>query len=156
MNVRLTINVAILTAILAIAALLLHPFGYLGSFWPPSDICPAPSDAQFPFFAFLALIEATALGLGVSFLTWGYPYVSRAFSVRWKKIGVYLSIAWQLINWWPHDSLHMHAGVDLRKMLYIEYGFHVTLIISACVLASAFIFNSQRATGSYNAAWVPI
>ena len=40
-----------------------------------------------------------------------------------------------MVSWWPHDNLHIHNGNDLQGLLYIEYGFHVTLIIAASVLA---------------------
>ena len=47
---------------------------------------------------------------------------------------MYLSIGWFLVSWWSHDNLHIHNGDDLQGLLYIEYGFHVTLIIAAGVL----------------------
>ena len=37
--------------------------------------------------------------------------------------------------WWPHDNLHLHNGMDMQGLLFIEYGFHVTLIIAAGALA---------------------
>jgi hypothetical protein len=42
----------------------------------------------------------------------------------------YLSLAWVLGNWWAHDSLHIHHGLNLVPLLGIEYGFHVTLMIA--------------------------
>ena len=48
---------------------------------------------------------------------------------------MYLSIGWFLVSWWPHDNLHIHNGMDMQGLLYIEYSFHVTLIIAALVLA---------------------
>jgi hypothetical protein len=48
---------------------------------------------------------------------------------------MYLSVGWFLVSWWPHDNLHLHNGFDLQGLLYIEYGFHVTLIFAAFVLA---------------------
>ena len=44
---------------------------------------------------------------------------------------MYLSIGWFLVSWWPHDNLHIHNGD--------EYGFHVTLIIAAGVLALSLV-----------------
>ena len=40
-----------------------------------------------------------------------------------------------MVSWWPHDNLHLHNGMDLQGLPFIEYGFHVTLIIAAFVLA---------------------
>ncbi|HEV8224498.1 MAG TPA: hypothetical protein VGP74_04510, partial [Rubrobacteraceae bacterium] len=42
---------------------------------------------------------------------------------------------WFLVSWWPHDNLHIHNGEDLQGLLYIEYGFHVTLMLAGIVLA---------------------
>jgi hypothetical protein len=41
----------------------------------------------------------------------------------------YFSIAWLLLNWCVHDSLHTHVGMDLYGFLGIEYGSHITLMI---------------------------
>jgi hypothetical protein len=57
-------------------ALLIHPVGPFGQFWRPSEICPDPTIFQLPFFAVLALTEATSFGLGFAFLAFGYPYVT--------------------------------------------------------------------------------
>lgn len=109
--------------------------------WPPSPMVPEPTSAQLPFFILLSVFESVAFGLGVSFLIFGWPYVKKVTgkskTLTWL---VYLSIAWYLVNWWPHDNLHIHNGMDLQGLLYIEYGFHVTMIIAGAILAYAF-FN---------------
>ena len=51
---------------------------------------------------------------------------------------MYLCIGWLLVSWWPHDNLHIHTG-SLQGLLYIEYGFHMTLILSGLVLAYSFL-----------------
>jgi hypothetical protein len=99
-----------------------------------------PSAAQMPYFMFEAFVEALALGLGVSFLAFGLPVVCRvepAFRLRvWL---IYLSTGWALVSWWAHGGLHMSNGDNMQRLLYIEYGFHVTLIISAAVAAYCFV-----------------
>ena len=40
----------------------------------------------------------------------------------------YLSIGWLLVNWWPHDNLQRVVGNDFPRLIWIEYGFHMTLI----------------------------
>ena len=57
---------------------------------------------------------------------------------------MFLSIGWLMVSWWPHDNLHMHTGIDLQKLLYIEYGFHVTLMVCAIVLAYCFLSLVNR------------
>ena len=51
----------------------------------------------------------------------------------------HLSIAWLLSNWWPHDSLHIHNGLNLGGLLGIEYGFHITLMIAGLIVAYFFL-----------------
>ncbi len=41
--------------------------------------------------------------------------------------------------WWPHDNLHISNGNNLQGLLFIEYGFHFTLMIAALVLAHCFL-----------------
>lgn len=57
---------------------------------------------------------------------------------------MYLAIGWLIVSWWPHDNLHIHNGEDIQGLLYIEYGFHVTLMISALVLAYCFLSLINR------------
>jgi hypothetical protein len=42
-----------------------------------------------------------------------------------------------MVSWWPHDNLHISNGNDLRGLLFIEYGFHFTLMIAAYSLPTA-------------------
>jgi hypothetical protein len=129
-----------LSLVVAVLAFLSSPHGPLGGFWRPSPDMPAPTGAQVPLFIFLNVTEAVAFGLGVSFLVFGYGLVRSAVSAsRALSIATYLSIGWMLINWWPHDSLHVANGMNLSGLLRIEYGFHVTLIIAAAVLARFFL-----------------
>ena len=57
-----------------------------------------------------------------------------AVGATWRAWAIYLSVGWFLVSWWPHDNLHIHNGDDLQG-LYIEYGFHVTLMLAGIVLA---------------------
>jgi hypothetical protein len=84
----------------------------------------------------LNIFEALTFGLGISFLIFGYPLV-RAISPASRGLthAAHLSIAWLLLNWWIHDSLHIHVGMVLNGLLAIEYGFHVTLMLAGVILA---------------------
>lgn len=109
------------------------------SIWPvPADM-PEPTSAQLPFFIILSIFESLSFGLGVSFLLLGWPMVKK-FVGKDDTLAklVFASIAWYMINWWPHDHLHMQNGINLQGLLYIEYGFHVTMIIAASILAYFF------------------
>ncbi len=37
-----------------------------------------------------------------------------------------------------HDNLHKVNGMNIQGLLYIEYAFHVTIIIAGVILAYAF------------------
>lgn len=129
------IKVLIVTAVVAVPAMIAGPV-----LWPPAEGGPAPTSGQMPFFIVLAAIESMILGLGVSFLLFGFPLISR-ISPGSKPLawGMYLSIGWWMVSWWPHDNLHIHNGNDMQGLLYIEYGFHVTLIVTAAIVAYGFL-----------------
>ena len=113
--------------------------------WPPAPGGPEPTAGQFPFFIFLAAFEAVTFGLGVSFLLFGFAPLKRALGgPAWRVWVAFLAIpgpsvfyivTHSLVSWWPHDNMHIHNGNDLQGLLYIEYGFNVTLMASAVILA---------------------
>lgn len=140
---RARIAVPLITLGVGIPAFLLGPV-----IWPPStgDL-PTPSGAQLPLFILLFVIEALLFGLGVAFLAFGLPLVRKAAArVDMNPWPVYLAIAWQLVSWWPHDNLHLSTPLDdLNGLILIEYGFHVTLILSALVVARFFLATLRAA-----------
>ena len=124
----------IITLLVAIPALLTGQ-----TIWPPAIGLARPTTAELPFFIFLAVIESLALGLGVSFAIFGWKYISHLTAPdKNRALAAYLCIIWQLVSWWPHDNLHQHIGTDLHRLLGIEYGFHLTLILSSLILAWIF------------------
>jgi hypothetical protein len=149
----LTINwkyILVITLFLAVVAFLATPLGPLGIFWRPSAEIPVSSATVIQKILFLGLniSESLSFGLGVSFLIFGYPIV-RAISPA--SIGLtraaHFSITWLLLNWWIHDSLHTHVGMELNGLLGIEYGFHLTLMIAGVILAAFFmtLIRQQKA-----------
>src|SRR3989344_4945141 len=92
-----------------------------------------------PFFIFLSIIESVVFGLGVSFIVFGWPLfkqASRSYSPITKAM--FVSIAWLLVSWWPHDNLHASNGMNLQGLLFIEYVFHLTLMIAVLIIANGF------------------
>jgi hypothetical protein len=133
-------KMAIVTVALGIAAFLTEPNGPLGAFWAPSPSVPQASGVQVPLFMLLGVFEALSFGLGVAFLLYGYSPLKATFPVSTPLArGAHLSISWLLMNWWAHDSLHLHNGMNLNGLLGIEYTFHVTLIIAGAILARFFV-----------------
>jgi len=133
-------KVVIVTLLLGILAFLTESNGPLGGFWAPSPEVPRAVGVQLPLFMILGAAEALAFGLGVSFLLFGYSTLKANVPVSAPMTrAAHLSIAWLLINWWAHDSLHQHNGMNLNGLLGIEYGFHVTLIIAGVILLRFFM-----------------
>lgn len=130
MNKWLTVTIPI-----AVAAFILAP-----KVWPSPVGSPVPTSFQLPFFIVLTIFESLSLGLGFAFLLFGYQMIKNV-SEKSKFItwSLYLSISWFLLNWWVHDGLHKINGENLQGLLYIEYGFHVTMIIMAALAAYSFI-----------------
>ena len=130
----------IVTVVLGILGFLTEPNGPLGAFWAPHPSVPQATGAQIPLFMILGAAEALAFGLGVSFLVFGYSTMKANIAVS-KPLAraAHLSIAWFLVNWWAHDSLHLHNGLQLNGLLGIEYAFHFTLIIAGVILAWFFL-----------------
>ncbi|HET8568956.1 MAG TPA: hypothetical protein VFM93_08230 [Candidatus Limnocylindria bacterium] len=137
---RQRIAVPLITLAVGIPAFLLSQV-----IWPPAPGHPTPSGAQLPLFILLFVAEALLFGLGVAFIAFGSPLVRQAAGrIGMDPRPVYVAIAWQLVSWWPHDNFHMATGMDLNGLLMIEYAFHVTLMLSALVVAR-FFFAILRA-----------
>ena len=131
MNTRTAIPLVI--ALVAIPAFALTPV-----FFPPSpDMTPPPT--QHPFYVVLGAIYALALGAGVAFLSFGLPLVRRLLpSAPGRAVAVYLTLGWLLVSWYPHGGLHSSNGMDTGRLLWIEYGFHLPLILAPLILIWAF------------------
>ena len=107
--------------------------------WPPHPTVPHPTDAQVPFLIGLSVAEALAFGAGVVFLLSGWRFVERLIALPpWLRLASFLSVAWLLVSWWPHDNLHIHHALDLSALIAIEYAFHVSVMGCGAILAYAF------------------
>jgi hypothetical protein len=148
--VKTSVKVVTVTIVFAVLAFLSNTVGPLGGFWRPAAEAPDPQGIQRALFAFLLAVEAIALGVGISFLFYGFPLVravSRASAGLTRA--AQFAIAWLLVNWWGHDSLHMHVGMhNVNALLGIEYGFHFTLILSGLILLSFLWVGWRNQTGT--------
>ena len=108
---KATTKVLIVTIVVGIAGFLTESNGPLGAFWAPDPGVPQPVGVQLPLFMLLGAVEALALGLGASFLLFGYSRMKANASVSEPMArAAHLSVAWLLMNWWAHDSLHLTTG----------------------------------------------
>jgi hypothetical protein len=116
--------------------------------WPPAGSL-APTPAQLPFLIGISAIEAIAFGIGVWFLLTTWPLLRIALPrQRNLAIAAYYSIGWMLLSWWPHDNLHIHNGENMQGLIYIEYGFHATLIAAAFIVARFFYAMLRQQKGT--------
>jgi hypothetical protein len=129
------VKVLLVTVLVTTAAMVLGPI-----IWPIAEGGAEPTAGQLTLFIVLEAIQSLAIGAGVSFLLFGFSTV-RELSPNSRPMGwaMYLSIGWLLVSWWPHSHLHQVVGENLQGLLYIEYGFHVTSILAAIVLAYFFL-----------------
>jgi hypothetical protein len=135
------------TLVVAAPAFALSP-----TLFPPSPEM-APTAAERPLFIVLGAVYALALGLGVAFLAFGLPMVRRLVrSGPGRVIAVYLTIAWLLVSWYPHGGLHASVGMNTGSLLWVEYSFHVPLILAPLLLIWAFtgVGNKQSSTISHS------
>lgn len=129
----------IVTIVFAVIALLLTPI-----LWP-FDPWMSPPEALMPFFLFVSLVEALVFGIGIAFIAYALPrvkflkekYQARAF---WSAI----SVAWLLVSWWPHDNFHRFIGMDASKLIYLEFGFHLTVILASLIIAYTLVTLAQE------------
>ncbi len=137
------IRVLLVTLLVTIPAFILGPI-----IWSPAESSPSPTATQIPFLLFLNLVQATVMGLGVSFLAFGLPAIRRISpDSKVRAWAMYLSIAYLMVSWWPHINMHVHNGPDnLQGMIYIDYLFHLPSMIAALVLAYCF-FSLLRQSG---------
>lgn len=123
--------------VLATVLVVAVPAAALGPMiWPPAYTGVAPTAGQLAAFISLGVGDALFLGFGVAFLVFGLPVIRRVSpDSRLRAWGMYLSIGYLLISWWPHLNMHASNGNDIGRLLVIDYTFHLPLEIAGVVLA---------------------
>ena len=132
------IKMLLITLVVGIPAFILGPV-----IWPPSpDLMPTPQ--QLPYFMFISAIEALLFGFGIAFIFYAWPFVKKASgAAKGRTVAMFIALSWLLLSWWPHDNFHIHNGMDMQGLLYIEYGFHLTLVIASLLVAD-FIYKTLK------------
>ena len=128
--------IVLIAIIFSIAAFILSNI-----LWVAPDDAIRPTTDLIPFFIIYSAIDSIAFGIGIAFLFFGYPSKSRSS----LNILAYLSLSWLLVSWWPHDNFHRVLEHDnFLGLLYLEYGFHFTLIIASIIVLFYFIKNKDQ------------
>jgi hypothetical protein len=109
--------------------------------WPDVPGSEQPPASLLPFFIILGAISSVAFGLGATILLLGRPAFDRLSALTpGMRTVTWLSSAWLLVSWWPHENMHrVHVDGDYMGLVLIEYVFHVTLIIAGVIVALAFL-----------------
>jgi hypothetical protein len=106
--------------------------------WPPA--AGRPPAQLLPVITAVGFFEGAAFALGVVFLVFGGRLLGAAG--RWTGLttAAYVSIAWLLMSWWPHDGLHRSGfGRSFAGVAAIDLAFHTTLIIGTAAVTAFFI-----------------
>ena len=137
-------KVLILTLVVTVLAFAASAPGPLGGFWG-LDLSTgrAPTASQLPLFMILAVLDALMLGLGLSFLAFGFPLLSETANVsRGLARAAHLAISWLFVQWWPHSNLHI-VTEDLGGILVIDYVFHTTIMLASIIIVY-FLIAARR------------
>lgn len=134
-------GVCAVVLVAAVVGFALQPNGPLGSLvWPPVEGGTEPVGVQLPLLMAVGVWEALAFGAGVAFLVFGWPLVARSTVAPALARATHLAIAWGLVSWVPHTSMHIsNHATDLGRLIVIEYVFHVTLVAAAAITAWFFV-----------------
>lgn len=125
-----------------IVAIIFGANGPLGGFWGVEDSGTDPSGGALAALIFAAIVEAIAFGVGLAWIAFGWPIVSRVN--RPLAVPAFAAIAWGLVSWTPHSAFHQStAEGNYAGLAAIEWGFHVTLVVGAFFVA-AFVWQVLR------------
>lgn len=140
---------SIVTLVVGAAAFVLTPL------WPVPPTAPQPPSNLLPFFILLSFVESVSFGLGVAFLIFGRGLLGRLGRSPRLTIAAYIAVAFLLVNWWPHDNLHRMTSGDWMRLVLVEYGFHLPLMLAGAVLAWFFVSLTRPESASMRSAARP-
>jgi hypothetical protein len=142
MRVKPWLKWSIVTLVVGATAFVLTPL------WPVPPTAPQPPSNLLPFFILLSFVESVSFGLGVAFLIFGRGLLGRLGRSPRLTTAAYLAVAFLLVNWWPHDNLHRMTSGDWMRLVLVEYGFHLPLMLAGAVLAWFFVSLARPASAS--------
>ncbi|WP_431682990.1 amino acid adenylation domain-containing protein [Kitasatospora sp. KL5] len=113
-----------------LAGLILTP-----ALWPGStDLSGVPTAYHWPF-GLLYLTEWLGFALGMVFLFFGHPSVTRLGRGPGLTRLTHLSVSWLLASWWPQDNMYrLTKPTDWMREVMMVFVFNMSLIASAAVV----------------------
>lgn len=117
-----------------LVAIMFGANGPLGGFWGVETSDPEPAGAALASLVLASIIEAIAFGVGLAWIAFGWPLVKDRGGLG---LATYGAVAWGLVSWAPHTGFHQSIGEgNYGGLAAIEWGFHVTLVIGAFIVAT--------------------
>ena len=137
----------IVTIVIGITAFVVGPH-----IWPMAPDVPMPPANLLPGYIVLSAIEALAFGFAVAFALFAWPAIrGLGLGAAWLNKWFFVTLCWFMGNWWMHDSLHMHNGMNMHHLLFIEVGFHITMLICGVTMALSFVRLASPSGGRMDA-----
>ena len=122
--------------------ILFGPNGPLGGFWGVEEGDTDPTGGALAALISAQLVEFVAFGVGLAWIAYGWQIVRRLSEPL--AVPTFIAIAWSLVSWAPHSAFHQSLGEEnWGGLAAIEWGFHVTLVISAFIIAM-FVWRALR------------
>lgn len=120
--------------------------------WPMASEVPAPPPNLLPAYIAISAVEALAFGFAVAFAVFGWPAIrDLRLGARWLNKMLFVTLCWFMGNWWIHDNLHMHIGLDMNRLLYIEFAFHMSMLACGVTLALSWMRLANHAAAGKSA-----
>ena len=139
-------GMTLVTVVVGAAAFLAGP-----RLWPMGPDVPMPPANLLPGYIAMSAIEALAFGFAVAFALFGWPAVRGLdLGAPWRNKWLFVTLCWFMGNWWMHDNLHMHNGLNMHGMIFIEVGFHLTMLICGVTLALSFVLSQRVKVNASN------
>jgi hypothetical protein len=131
----------VLTVVIGAAAFVTGP-----KIWPMGHDVPMPPANLLPAYIAFAAVEALAFGFAAAFAVLGWPAIrDLRLGAGWLNKLLFVTLIWFMGNWWLHDNLHMHVGLDMRRLVYIEYGFHGSMLACGVILVLSLLRRAGQA-----------
>jgi len=107
---------------------------------------PTPPVNLLPAYVAFAAVEALAFGFAVAFAVFGWPAIRELrLGAGWLNGLLFVTLIWFMGNWWFHDNLHMHIGLDMHRLVYIEYFFHGSMLACGVILVLSLMRRASQA-----------
>ena len=137
----------LLTVVVGLAAFLTGP-----KIWPMGQDVPMPPSNLLPGYIAVSAVEALAFGFAVAFAAFGWSAIrDLPLGSRWLNKLLFVTLCWFMGNWWFHDNLHMHVGLDMNRLLYVELFFHMSMLVCAVTLALSLMRLTRHAAAGKSA-----